>query len=66
MSDALDDGPFFHGSTAELQEGDLLTPGFNSNFRPEVVMNHICFTALTDGAGRQEGSRQPHPVLPQH
>ena len=31
--------------------GDLLTAGFRSNYRPEVVMNHVYFTALRDGAG---------------
>ena len=51
MTDALDDGPFFHGTKAALQPGDLLTAGFNSNYRPEVVMNHIYFTAIVDGAG---------------
>lgn len=51
MTDALDEGPFFHGTKAELRPGDLLTAGFNSNYRPEVVMNHIYFTALLDGAG---------------
>jgi rifampin ADP-ribosylating transferase len=51
VSDALDEGPFFHGTKADLREGDLLTAGFPSNYRPEVVMNHIYFTALVDGAG---------------
>ena len=51
MSDVLDDGPFFHGTKADLRVGELLTPGFPSNYRPEVVMNHIYFTALPDGAG---------------
>lgn len=51
MSDALDDGPFFHGTKADLAPGDLLTAGFRSNYRPEIVMNHIYFTALRDGAG---------------
>ena len=51
MSDALDDGPFFHGTKADLAVGDLLTAGFRSNYRPEVVMNHVYFTALRDGAG---------------
>ncbi|MDP4332533.1 NAD(+)--rifampin ADP-ribosyltransferase [Curtobacterium sp. A7_M15] len=51
MSDALDDGPFFHGTKADLRVGDLLTSGFRSNYRPEVVMNHVYFTALRDGAG---------------
>ncbi len=31
--------------------GDRLTAGFRSNYRPDVVMNHIYFTALRDGAG---------------
>ena len=51
MSDVLDEGPFFHGTKAELQPGGLLTAGFRSNYRPEIVMNHIYFTALPDGAG---------------
>ena len=51
MSDASDHGPFFHGTKADLQAGDLLTAGFRSNYRPDVVMNHIYFTALRDGAG---------------
>ncbi|MEJ3403612.1 NAD(+)--rifampin ADP-ribosyltransferase [Rathayibacter sp. YIM 133350] len=51
MIQAQDEGPFFHGTKADLREGDLLTPGFRSNYRPEIVMNHIYFTALTNGAG---------------
>lgn len=51
MSEALDDGPFFHGTKADLTAGDLLTAGFRSNYRPEIVMNHIYFTAQRDGAG---------------
>ena len=47
----LDEGPFFHGTKADLRVGDLLTAGFRSNYRPEIVMNHIYFTALRDGAG---------------
>lgn len=44
-------GPFFHGTKASLRVGDLLTPGFPSNYRPEITMNHVYFTALKDGAG---------------
>lgn len=51
MSDASDRGRFFHGTKADLQVGELLTAGFRSNYRPDVVMNHIYFTALRDGAG---------------
>jgi rifampin ADP-ribosylating transferase len=47
----LDQGPFFHGTKADLRIGELLTAGFGSNYRPEVRMNHIYFTALVDGAG---------------
>lgn len=51
MGGVLDEGPFFHGTKAELEVGGLLTPGFPSNYRPEIIMNHIYFTALIDGAG---------------
>ena len=34
-----------------LHPGDRLTAGFRSNYRPDVVMNHVYFTALKDGAG---------------
>ena len=51
MSAALDEGPFFHGTIADLGVGEFLTAGRPSNYRPEVVMNHIYFTALVDGAG---------------
>ncbi|MEV7662078.1 NAD(+)--rifampin ADP-ribosyltransferase [Paenarthrobacter sp. NPDC089316] len=51
MNDQPDEGPFFHGTKANLRSGDLLRAGFRSNYRPEVVMNHIYFTALRDGAG---------------
>jgi rifampin ADP-ribosylating transferase len=46
-----DTGPFYHGTKAVLQVGDLLTAGFRSNYKPEVIMNHIYFTALINGAG---------------
>lgn len=47
----MDSGPFFHGTIADLHPGDLLTAGRPSNYRPEIVMNHIYFTARIDGAG---------------
>jgi tetratricopeptide (TPR) repeat protein len=46
-----DDGPFYHGTRVDLQVGDLLTAGFGSNYKHEVIMNHIYFTALVNGAG---------------
>lgn len=51
MSAEQEKGPFFHGTRADLEVGDFLTAGFRSNYRPEIVMNHIYFTALEDGAG---------------
>ena len=46
-----DKGPFYHGTKADLQIGDLLTAGGRSNYKSELVMNHIYFTALVNGAG---------------
>ena len=50
-TDVLDNGPFYHGTKADLRVGDFLTAGFRSNYDPEVIMNHIYFTALVNGAG---------------
>jgi len=47
----LDNGPFFHGTKADLCVGDLLCAGFTSNYKDGLVMNHIYFTALNKGAG---------------
>jgi hypothetical protein len=49
--EVLDKGPFYHGTKAELQVGDLLTAGLRSNYYPEIIMNHIYFTSLANGAG---------------
>lgn len=46
-----DKGPFYHGTKADLQVGDLLTAGSNSNYKSEIKMNHIYFTSLVNGAG---------------
>lgn len=42
---------FYHGTKAHLKVGDFLTAGFRSNYRPDVIMNHIYFTALIKRAG---------------
>lgn len=47
----IHEGPLYHGTVADLQPGDLLTAGRRSNYRPEVVMNHVYVTALPNGAG---------------
>jgi len=46
-----DKGPFYHGTKADLKVGDLLTAGNRSNYQHEIIMNHIYFTALVNGAG---------------
>jgi hypothetical protein len=46
-----DEGPFYHGTKADLQVGDLLTAGGSSNYKPGLKMNHIYFTANANGAG---------------
>jgi rifampin ADP-ribosylating transferase len=46
-----DNGPFYHGTRADLQTGDLLTAGSVSNYNTALTMNHIYFTALVNGAG---------------
>ena len=69
-ADVLDNGPFYHGTRADLQVGDLLTAGFRSNYKPEVIMNHIYFTALVNGAGlaaalaKGDGSERVYIVEP--
>jgi hypothetical protein len=51
MTEVLDEGPFFHGTIAKLRVGDFLAAGYRSNYRPDVVMNHIYFTSRVDGGG---------------
>ncbi|SHE67554.1 rifampin ADP-ribosylating transferase [Pedobacter caeni] len=46
-----DKGPFYHGTKADLQVGDSLIAGGNSNYQTGLKMNHIYFTAIVSGAG---------------
>lgn len=39
-----DPGPFYHGTKANLQAGNLLVPGYASNFEGRKATNHIYFT----------------------
>ncbi len=50
-----DKGPFYHGTKADLNIGDLLTPGGLSNYKDDFKMNHIYFTSLINGAGLAAG-----------
>ena len=40
---------FYHGTKADLKIGDLITPGFGSNF-VERGLKHIYFTATLEAA----------------
>lgn len=51
QAEPSDKGPFYHGTRADMQMGDLLTPGGSSNYQEELQMNHIYFTAQVNGAG---------------
>ena len=67
--DPSDKGPFYHGTKADLQVGDLLTAGGNSNYNVALKMNHIYFTALVNGAGLAaelaKGSGEPRVYIVQ-
>ena len=45
-----DPGPFFHGTRADLRPGDLLTPGWRSNYGSGRRARHIYLTATREGA----------------
>jgi len=66
----FDEGPFYHGTKADFQVGDLLTAGGISNYKPELKMNHIYFTANVNGAGlaaalaKGEGRERVYIVKP--
>lgn len=47
--DVLDPGPFFHGTKAVLNVGDLLEPDYQSNFQ-DKKSNYIYFTATLEAA----------------
>ncbi|PCR99758.1 NAD(+)--rifampin ADP-ribosyltransferase [Lactococcus fujiensis] len=67
MPENLDRGPFYHGTKAKLANGTFLTAGHHSNYNKNVVMNHVYFTALKDGAGLAaelaQGDTPPHVYL---
>ncbi len=48
--EALDDGPFYHGTKASLKPGDLLEPGYSSNYGERKKANFVYLTATMDAA----------------
>lgn len=65
-----DPGPFFHGTRADLRPGDLLTPGWDTNYGSGKRAKHIYLTATRDGAplaaalARGEGPGRVYRVEP--
>jgi rifampin ADP-ribosylating transferase len=45
-----DPGPFFHGTKADVRPGELLTPGWRSNYGSGRQSRHIYLTATREGA----------------
>jgi rifampin ADP-ribosylating transferase len=37
-------GPFYHGTAAKLKAGELLSPGFGSNYQKGRISNNIYFS----------------------
>jgi Rifampin ADP-ribosyl transferase len=47
---AHDSGPFFHGTKTDLKVGDLLEPGYSSNYGERRTANYVYLTATLDAA----------------
>ncbi|GAA0756795.1 NAD(+)--rifampin ADP-ribosyltransferase [Clostridium sartagoforme] len=46
----LDNGPFYHGTKADLKIGDLIKIGFSSNYGKAKKANFVYMTATLDAA----------------
>lgn len=47
---SLGSGPFYHGTKADLKPGDLLEPGYSSNYGERKKANYVYLTATLDAA----------------
>lgn len=47
---ALNSGPFYHGTKADLKIGDLLEPGYRSNYGERKKANYVYLSATLDAA----------------
>ena len=50
LNDILNSGPFYHGTKASLKSGDLLKPGYSSNYGERKKANYFYLTATMDAA----------------
>ncbi|MDT8434492.1 MAG: NAD(+)--rifampin ADP-ribosyltransferase [Anaerosomatales bacterium] len=63
-------GPFYHGTKASVTPGELLIPGYGSNFEEGRASNNIYFTGTLDAAvwgaelARGEGAGRIYIVEP--
>jgi rifampin ADP-ribosylating transferase len=46
-------GPFYHGTAAELKTGDLVVPGFASNYQKGRISNHVYFSTTVASLAAQ-------------
>ncbi|UNC92120.1 NAD(+)--rifampin ADP-ribosyltransferase [Candidatus Contubernalis alkaliaceticus] len=46
----MDPGPFYHGTKADLKAGDMLEPGYSSNYGERKKANYVYLTATLDAA----------------
>jgi len=49
-TDVKETGPLYHGTKVNLKVGDLIEPGFNTNYNEEIKANFVYLTALKDVA----------------
>jgi len=49
-ADAARAEPFYHGTKADLKTGDLIGPGYISNYGKDRKANHVYFSATLDAA----------------
>ena len=47
---SLDTGPFYHGTKVVLKPGELLEPGYRSNYGERKKANFVYLTATLDAA----------------
>jgi len=50
LAGTLDPGPFYHGTKADLNTGDILEIGYSSNYGLREIAAHIYFSATMDAA----------------
>ncbi|MBP1042268.1 NAD(+)--rifampin ADP-ribosyltransferase [Vagococcus sp. BWB3-3] len=49
-TEIIDQGPFFHGTKAQLKVGEELTPKYHSNFETGRISNYVYFTGTLEAA----------------